>query len=253
MSFRSLFRKLNVSRIHFNKLYDITKDKRLNVERNSDIKIEDRRLPADFIPRSKEIRGARQSPHRRHALNYLKKRNVTTNDILRYNIGYSESGEYQGRIIVPSYDSNKNLNFFSSRSFYDTSFMKYKNPDWSKDIIGFELFINWDETLTIVEGVFDALAIRRNVSPLFGKTMSYSLKEAIIRNGVSRVNIALDKDARRDALNIQNFLISQEVDVHLIKLEDKDPAVLGFGGMSNLIRDSKTTNFHDLVSMKLSG
>ena len=33
--------------------------------------------------------------------------------------------------------------------------MKYRNSTTSKDIIGFDLFINWDEPIILCEGVFD--------------------------------------------------------------------------------------------------
>ena len=82
--------------------------------------------------------------------------------------------------------------------------------------------------------------------------MSFSLKESIIRNGVDRVNIVLDNDAKMDAMEIQDFLNSYEVSVHLIKLEDKDPSVLGFSKISKIIQESESTDFHSLIAMKLS-
>jgi len=209
MSFRSLFKKLNVARSYFTRLYDITKDKRLNIEAPDDIKKEHKQLPDTFIPLADGFWGGTYaSPHRKSAMSYLRKRNVTDEDILRYNIGYAEAGEYQNRIIIPSYDKDGNLNFFSSRAFYEAMTMSHKLPDWSKDVIGFELFINWAEDITLVEGSFDALAIRKNAIPLFGKT-------------------------------------------HLIKLEEKDPSILGFGRISEIIQDSKPSDFHNIISMKL--
>jgi hypothetical protein len=41
----------------------------------------------------------------------------------------------------------------------------------SRDIIGFELFINWNVPIILCEGVFDAIAIKRNAIPLLGKTI----------------------------------------------------------------------------------
>jgi len=251
MSFRTLFKKLNVSRIYFSKLYDITKDRRLNIEPKEEFKKEDRKLPDGFIPLYDKFYSTQTTPHRNHAINYLRSRGITEEDVMRYNIGYSESGEYSGRIIIPSYDKDGSLNFFSSRAFYDNIKMKHKNPNWGRDIIGFEIYVSWEEPVTIVEGAFDAIAVRKNVIPLFGKTMSFSLKEAIIRNGVDRVNIVLDNDAKMDAMEIQDFLNSNEVVIHLIKLEDKDPSMLGFSKISKIIQESKPTDFHSLIAMKL--
>ena len=80
----------------------------------------------------------------RHALTYVKSRNISEEDILKYNIGYCESGPYKNMVIIPSYDENGMLNYFTGRSFEKEAKIKYKNPSVSRDIIPFELFINWD-------------------------------------------------------------------------------------------------------------
>ncbi len=69
--------------------------------------------------------------------------------------------------------------------------MKYKNPKVSKDIIGFDLFINWDLPIVLCEGVFDAIAIKRNAIPLFGKTIPKSLHKKIIEKKVRDIYICL--------------------------------------------------------------
>ena len=48
-------------------------------------------------------------------LSYLKRRGITHEDILKYNIGYCESGLFSNRVIIPSYDENGQLNFFVGR------------------------------------------------------------------------------------------------------------------------------------------
>ena len=78
------------------------------------------------------------------------------------------------------------LNYFVGRSFYDTSF-KHKNPDVSKDVVGFEMFVNWDLPIVICEGVFDAMAVRMNSIPLFGKSPQSQLQKKILGNGVKKV------------------------------------------------------------------
>ena len=104
-------------------------------------------------------------------------------DILKYRIGYCTNGLYNGKIIIPSYDANGSLNYFVGRAYYDTDY-KHKNPNASKDIVGFELHINWNMPIILVEGAFDAIAIKRNAIPLFGKTISNTLKKRIVEKGV---------------------------------------------------------------------
>ena len=86
----------------------------------------------------------------KHAAAYLKSRNITANDILRYKIGFCETGMYAGRIIIPSYDANNSLNYFTGRSFFDSP-LKYKNPLVSKNVICFENLINFDFIQKIIE------------------------------------------------------------------------------------------------------
>ena len=93
---------------------------------------------------------------------------------------------YKHKVIVPSYDEYGMLNYFVGRSFYDSSF-KHKNPNVSKDVVGFEMFINWDLPIVICEGVFDAMAIRMNSIPLFGKSPQSELQKKIISKGVRKV------------------------------------------------------------------
>ena len=38
------------------------------------------------------------------------------------------------------------------------------------------MYINWEEPIILVEGVFDAMAVKRNVIPLFGKLVLDKLK-----------------------------------------------------------------------------
>ena len=114
---------------------------------------------------------------------YLYERGFTDNDFIKYGIGYCTSGEYGGRIIIPSYSASNQLNYFVARS-YDGNYYKYKNPETSKDIIFFENLINWNQPIIICEGVFDAIAIRRNAIPILGKSISNALLKKIILSKV---------------------------------------------------------------------
>lgn len=105
-------------------------------------------------------------------LKYLYSRGFTDKDILTWKIGFCDYGEYQGRVIIPSFDNEGNVNFFVGRS-YTNDWMKYKNPQVSKDIIFNDLNIDWESDITIVEGVFDAMKCK-NAIPLLGSTLRES-------------------------------------------------------------------------------
>ena len=172
--------------------------------------------------------------------------------MIRYNIGYCDSGLYSDRVIIPSYDSKGDLNYFIARSIFDGG-MKYKNPPVSKDVIGFELFINWDEPIILCEGVFDAIAVKRNAIPLFGKTIPKSLMKKIFEKRVSKIYILLDNDAYWDSIKMTDVLMRNGIDVKMVRMKDKDPSDMGFRKVTHLIKDSQTTSFSDLIRMKLNG
>lgn len=187
----------------------------------------------------------------RQALNYIRKRGLTRDDILKYNIGYCEEGRYKNRVVIPSYDSNGRLNFFSSRAYYD-SYLSYINCDASKDIVGFELFVDWNEPISLVEGAFDAIAIKRNAIPLFGKTVSQKLEYRIIEHNVRDINLILDNDALKSTLRLAKRFMAEGRNVKITMLEDKDPSKIGFENMVGIVKKAEDLDFASLIKLKLS-
>ena len=251
-SIKSLLKKIGADHSYFQELYKILPESKTYNPSSKKEKIEIRNLPDEYWPLSKLNKASLEYGN---ALYYLKKRGITKSDIVRYNIGYCERGPYQKRLIFPSYDANGQLNFFTSRTYYDneSNFSKYKNPPWNKNIVGFELFINWNfDYITITEGIFDAISIKRNVIPLFGKTLSYKLKEKLIENEVCRVNVCLDKDAGKESILICEELLSIGIDPHFIELTEKDPSEIGFKKMNELILNSKKVDFSFIINKKIN-
>ena len=242
-----LLKKVGASKEHFDELSEYVDDvPRYN--KSKDTEKESVELPKEFKP----LWNGGDSIVKRHALSYLYKRGITDNDILRYNIGYCDNGLYGNRIIIPSYNSDSSLNFFVGRDFYDSK-LKYRNSPTSKDIIGFDLFINWDEPIILCEGVFDAMSFKRNAIPLFGKTVMSQLHKKIIESKVKLIYLSLDSDAIDDSITITENFINNGIEVRMMKLEEKDPNDIGFEKLLYLIKRTKTTRFSDLMRMKLTG
>ena len=181
---------------------------------------------------------------------YLYERGLTDNDFIKYSIGYCTSGEYGGRVIIPSYSESNQLNFFIART-YDGNYYKYKNPETSKDIVFFENFINWKAPIILCEGVFDAIAIRRNVIPLLGKSVSTSLYKKIITSEVQDIYVALDTDARDKAIQIAEQFLNQGKRVFLINLPDKDPSEMGFRTFTQFIQSAEELDLTGIMMHKL--
>ena len=244
-----LFKKLKASREQFDELSDIVgKPKSLSSKYEKNKQKEIVRLPNEFKPLWK----GNVSIIKKHALVYLKNRGINMVDIIRYGMGYCEEGLYANRIIVPSYSSDGDLNYFVGRDIYGGGF-KYKNPPVSKDVIGFDLFINWNEPIVLCEGVFDAIAIRRNAIPLFGKTIPKSLMKKIYEKQVRQIYILLDSDAILDSIKITDNLMKNGINVYYVNLSEEDPSDMGFKKVINLIKETEQTSFSDLMRMKLNG
>lgn len=181
---------------------------------------------------------------------YLYERGLTDNDIIKYSIGYATSGEYGGRVIIPSYSSSNSLNYFVARS-YDGNYFKYKNPEASKDIIFFENLINWNQPIILCEGVFDAMAIKRNAIPILGKNISDSLYKKILQSSLTDIYIALDDDAQDTAIEIAERFLNAGFKVYNIKMNDKDPSEMGFVNFTQHVQSAEELDLSGLMMHKL--
>ena len=190
------------------------------------------------------------SPIYKHALKYLKSRGVSQDDMIKYSIGYCEDGLYSNRIIIPSYDDEGQLNFFIGRDIFDSK-LKYRNSPTPKDIIGFELFVNWEEPILLVEGALDAITSKVNSIPLFGKTIMNNLKRKILEKKVKTLYVALDNDAVKDSMKIVEELMNEGIKVHMIKLTEKDPNDIGYEKFTDIKNSTNETSFRELVKYKL--
>jgi len=188
----------------------------------------------------------------RHALAYLKNRHVSKHDIIKYNIGYCKEGLYKNMIIIPTYDADGRLNYFTARSFEKEPYIKYRNPSASRDVVPNEHLINWNIPIILCEGLFDAMAIKRNAIPLLGKNIQSSLMKKIVTSVVDKIYIALDRDAIKQALKFCEKLMAEGKEVYLVDLQDKDPSEMGFENFTRLIQNTVPLTYYDLMEQKLS-
>ena len=237
----SLFKQMDVSPEIISQLKPLVKSGSF-VEKN---------ITYNILELPKEFKKFDNSIISKHALNYLKKRNITQSDIIKYGMGYCEYGLYSKMIVIPSYDATGKLNYFTARSFEKDPYIKYRNPETSRDIIPFELFINWDLPIILCEGPFDAMAIKRNAIPLFGKNIQSSLMKKIVSSKVQKIYIALDNDAINKALEFCETLLDEGKEVYLVELEGKDPSEMGFEHFTKLIQKTTPLTNYKLMEKKL--
>ena len=168
-------------------------------------------LPEDFISlTSSHLPMSAVKP-----MNYLRARGVTKADILKWKIGYCDAGPYANRIIVPSFGDDGYANYFIARA-YDDSWPRYKNPPVSRNIVFNELYVDWEQDLVLVEGVFDAI-VAGNAIPLLGSTLRQgsSLFKKIIEHDTP-IFLALDSDASHKQNKITKLLMRYGIEVYCI-------------------------------------
>ena len=246
-SIYSLFKKVNADTRYFAELKDLVfTPSKSKGETESKVIVS---LPRDF----QALWKVSKSLYRNQAKSFLHKRGITDWDIKKYKIGFCDSGLYEGRIIIPSYDDVGLLNYFVGRSFVGEK-MKYKNPNVSRDIIPFEWYIAWSKPIILCEGVFDAMSIRSNAIPMLSKKPSKSLLQKIFEKNVKTIYIALDDDAKKDAYVMSEFFKDFGIDSKVVKLpKDQDPNDLGWKAITTLINSTESASFSDSIQAKLYG
>ena len=204
------------------------------------------KLPEGFITLLKGKGLTRDKAYR-----YLVSRGVTAQDVVKYNIGYIEEGPLTNFIIIPSYNRDGFLNYWVGRSFDPDAYHKHKLPPTSKDIIGFDMLVNLNLPLILCEGAFDAIALKRNAIPLFGKRISKTLYKELVRSKVKQIYLALDQDAILDSLKYAKELMAYGKEIFLLELEGKDPSEIGFKEMTTLLQHAEPLTFQGLVKKKI--
>lgn len=204
--------------------------------------IEDLTLPKGFISFEG---GNPKSLLYKQAWNYLtKERKLSPETIFKFRMGYVSGGQYDSRVVVPSYDINNELNYWVTRTYVNAK-PKYLNPDSDKEQIIFnECCLNWDSDIYLVEGPFDHLVVHNSI-PILGKKISDKLMHSLFHKATANIIILLDSDAWEDAKNHYSKLnVGKLFDrIKIIKLDDgydiaKIHEDFGREGVVNVIRNS---------------
>lgn len=161
------------------------------------------KLPKGF----KELSKCTGKEYKYHeAYYYLIDRGFTDEIIEKYKIGYTTTGRFRFRVIIPSYDELGDLNYFVARAWDKWVKPKYNNPTAEKDLIIFnENKVNWDSTIYLVEGAFDHIVIPNSI-PILGKNLSTRLYNMIMTKARVDIVILLDEDAYDNAIKIYKNL-----------------------------------------------
>ena len=179
-------------------------------------------LPKEFISFS-DIDDS-NSDHMKAYMYLVLDRKIPIDIAKKYRMGFCIAGKYEKRIIIPSYDSKGDLNYFVARSYVNAR-PPYMNPHIDKNEIIFnEGNINWDSIVFLVEGVFEMLSLYNSI-PLLGKELSKSLFY-LLKKKKPYIVIILDPDAYKKSIEIfqkiKNIYVDCEYKVKLVKLSGNE-------------------------------
>jgi len=168
-----------------------------------EIEEDDLELPENLIPVFRKSK----DPDVKCVQNYLKRRGLTTQKMMRWRIMTAKSGQFRRRALIPSFDLEGKLNYYVARSIDENSF-RYKNAKVKKsDIVFNEVDIDWSKPIVLVEGVFDAIKCPENTIPILGSSVSKTsmIYKRIVKNQ-SDIIVALDPDLPEKAYQVAKTL-----------------------------------------------
>lgn len=160
---------------------------------------------------------------------YLSERGISRGDMLRWRICAAKTGNLCRRAIIPSFDSEGKLNYYTARSIDENKF-KYKNSQTNKtEIIFNEIDVDWSKPVILVEGVFDAMKCPENTIPVLGSELSKKselFKKLWSNNCI--VTVAFDPDLKEKSHKVCDLLSSAGLEVYQVWAPDGND----FGSLS---------------------
>lgn len=159
------------------------------------------------------------------AYDYILSRGITVEDMDYYNIRVPnlDSPYYlQSRFIVPNkLISNNWTDMYVARSYVGDK-VRYKNPNSSAKseiIFNYHNIEDGIENLIVNEGALNSIIAGRNSIALYGKVASIRQIEMILDKHPKNIYISLDADARKEALELCDKLVSLcDSNIYLVDL-----------------------------------
>lgn len=189
-------------------------------------------------------------------LKYLKERNVSNNDLWRYRLGISDEFRLKRRIIVPSFDSNGELNYYVARAIDPNNKPKYVNPEVDRLTIVFnEIDVDWTKRVVLCEGTFDMFKCGDNSIPILGSELNERsmLMNMILLNNTP-VTLALDGDVwETKTIKIAKKLAEYAIDVNVVDTRSfSDPGSATKEQFNEALLKATTISWQDTFQIRLN-
>lgn len=194
-----------------------------------------------MIPKQKPVPGT-------VAYDYIISRGITQEDIDFYDIrvpSLSDNNIFYGRFVIPNIVTSKIFtDMYVARSYLNSP-VRYKNPKSSrKNEIVFNLhrIPEGIEELHINEGCINSIIAGTNSVATFGKYVSDTQLSLILAKSPKKIYVALDQDARKQALELCRRIKSRspDMEVYLVELPPEvDASDLGRSKYLELARQAR--------------
>tara|TARA_B100001094_G_C18194998_1_gene810115 strand:+ start:4545 stop:5513 length:969 start_codon:yes stop_codon:yes gene_type:complete len=195
-------------------------------------------------------------PNCKEVIRYAIKRGFNKHKMHILRPGFSNSSDFERYLILPSYDANGDLNYYTSRKIDANTHdaFKYKNASIPKSKIIFnEINIDWNIPLTLVEGPLDLIKCNDNSTCLLGSSLTEDmLLFQKIAHNKTPVKLALDSDIYNKTLKIASLLHSYDISVDIIDTRGfEDVAEMTHNAFSGLYDNSQKYNENDRLLNKI--
>ena len=161
-----------------------------------------------------------RDPDVRDCLDYVSSRGLGIREMWYFRLGYVKRGRLSRRVIMPSFDAEGSINYWTARTIDDRTIGKYINPSIPRgEFIFNELNLDWRREITLVEGPFDLTKCDSNATAILGSNISRksALFQAIARNRTPIV-LALDSDMPEKQHKWAKALSEFDVQVRVLNL-----------------------------------
>lgn len=187
---------------------------------------------------------------------YVTKRGFRLDQMVKAGVGYCNSGDFFGYLIIPFYYRGQ-LRYYNARQVYGNG-PRYNNPTTDITGVGKEFIIyNHDalslyNSLFICEGALNALTLGERAIATMGKAVSaYQINE-LIKSPVERFIILLDSDAKAQAINLGLKLVPYKKVKVVFLPDDKDVNDLGRSRTLSYVYATRYQDYNDLIKLRNS-
>ena len=199
-----------------------------------DIKLESKHEEILLPLEAQRIYGGNVSISSLEALEFLtKKRRLTEDEIIAYDIHYCPYGKLLGNVIFPIYDADHKLIAWQARRYKYQGQKSYNPPGCGMNFYGLDKLLPDDNKIVLVEGPFDTIHVNRVLRKykkgfaclgLMGHSLSdYHLAYLQYKIKPQTVYLMLDSDVNEEEIAIGVRLKKAGINIHVCQLQDKDP------------------------------